>query len=1018
MLYKIPEVGQEIQSFFTQLREALAQQVTQMLEDQLDHFIITHCADLNKVKLPESILKYQRKSWKEINLFQMVNDYLDFENEREKPYTDFLNMPVEKLKNAGKHFLFPARKEKILFIVDTSLLQNAKEGFAMTEHALYWKFPLQKARLVNYERLETLKRVENWITINGKYFHVSTSIDLKMLKLLKRIRLIRKGYKVAICEQTENPEEARQRAKAEGKPVSKALVNRDVVRVVTQGTLTEDSLLNARENNYLCAAATIGGQYGLAWAELSTGEFCVQPVSKEGLGAAIERLQAREILTSEATAPLLHSGEVQVTIQPSSLFDSENARKRLEAIYGVETLESFGGFSRAEIAAAGALIDYIERTQIGKIPRLDAPRQLSSGAAMEIDAATRRNLELTRTLSGERSGSLLACIDKTITGAGSRMLQACLSSPLTDIDKINQRLDRVTCFVESPAMRSALRDQLKTMPDMERALGRLSVGRGSPRDLAAIRSGLAAIELIRGHLVQDERAKAVLGDILEILRDEPALSALLDTLRKALPEEPPALLRDGGFIAKGYDSALDKIKLLRDESRRLIAGLQEKYRKISGVDSLKIKHNNVLGYFIEVTSRHGDALMVKKGDEDNPFIHRQTMANAVRFTTADLSELERDMASAAEKSLALELEIFDRLLAQTLELADAIGLRARAVAALDVAAGLAELAEDMDYTRPGLYDDTRFEITGGRHPVVEQALKKTQEAFVPNDCNLGYNEKLWLLTGPNMAGKSTFLRQNALIAILAQAGSFVPAKSADIGIIDRVFSRVGASDDLARGRSTFMVEMVETAAILNQATEKSLVILDEIGRGTATFDGLSIAWACVEHLHEVNACRALFATHYHELTSLTSKLDNLSCHAMQVKEWKGEIIFLHSVGGGSADRSYGIHVARIAGIPGAVISRAEDILEMLQTGEQSGNLAKLANDLPLFSAQAGAQADKSAGEPDPLAEKLAALNPDEMSPKEALEALYELKKASSVRQDSRRCLSPRRIIKSHFKGGF
>ena len=798
-------------------------------------------------------------------------------------------------------------------------------------------------------------------------------------------KLIRAGFKVAICEQTETPEEAKARAKAEGRPASKALVNRDVVRVVTQGTLTEDSLLNSRENNYLSALTEVGGQYGLAWAELSTGSFTVQPVLKDQMQGALERINPREIVIPDALNENFENDK-RITTQPKSLFDSENARKKLERVFGVETLEGFGAFSRAEIAAAGALIDYIERTQIGKIPYLEKPRQMAGGSAMEIDAATRRNLELTRTQTGERKGSLLGTIDRTITGSGARMLQSCVSAPLTDLNKINTRLNRVELFVNTAPLRDLLRDQLKSMPDMERALSRLSVDRGGPRDLAMIRDGLKQVEIIRASIQNDGEAKTVLTDLMESLKNEPILTELHDKLTQAIIDEPPMFSRDGGFIATGFFKKLDELKTLKDESRRLIAGLQSKYQKDTSIDALKIKFNNVLGYFIEVPAKKADPLM-ERGVE-SPYIHRQTMANAVRFTTTELAELERDISSAGEKSLAIELEIFDELVEEAVALSEEIGTRARSIATLDMAAALAELAVDQNYTRPILDDSLAFNIEAGRHPVVESALRSNNESFVPNDCNLAPEDHLWLLTGPNMAGKSTYLRQNALISIMAQTGSFIPAKKAHIGITDRVFSRVGASDDLARGRSTFMVEMVETAAILNQATQRSLVILDEIGRGTATFDGLSIAWACVEHLHDVNRCRALFATHYHELTTLTSRLNALSCHSMQVKEWKGDIVFMHSVAEGSADRSYGIHVAKLAGLPQAVIDRAQTVLNQLQTGEQSGNLSKLADDLPLFSMQEDTpQAEMT----NAVSDKLAEIDPDTLSPREALEILYALK---------------------------
>jgi DNA mismatch repair protein MutS len=803
-------------------------------------------------------------------------------------------------------------------------------------------------------------------------------------------KLIRSGFKVAICEQTETPEQAKERTKREGKPASKALVHRDVIRVVTQGTLTEDTLLETRENNYLAALTEVGGQYGLAWLELSTGEFTVQPVAEKNLAAAIERVGPSEILIADrlAALPALENYRARISPQPGSLFDSHNAQLRLEKIFGVGTLESFGAFSRAEVAAAGSLIDYVARTQKGQMPHLARPRQMASGAVMEIDAATRRNLELTRTLSGERKGSLLDIIDRTITPPGARLLQARLAAPLTDLDEITARQDKVFCCANNNSLRSGLRETLKGLPDMERALARITAQRGTPRDLGMIRDGLAVTATLRAYLLQS--GEEALRDITAGLAQSEELKRLADILTAALVDELPVMERDGGFIARGYDAGLDKLRGMRDESKQLIAGLQAKYRAHTSIETLKISYNNVLGYFIDVTARHADSLMIKRGEEqtDNPFIHRQTLANNVRFTTPELSELERDLSSAADKALAVELAHFSDFCAQVSNASAAIGTIARALADLDVSCALAELAVSEQYTRPVIDGSLAFDIQGGRHPVVEAALKRDAQSFMPNDCDLGAAQKLWLLTGPNMAGKSTFLRQNALIAILAQIGSFVPASSAHIGLVDRLFSRVGAADDLARGRSTFMVEMVETATILNQATDRSLVILDEIGRGTATFDGLSIAWACVEHLHEVTKCRGLFATHYHELTSLTQRLRSLACYSMKVKEWKGDIIFLHEVGEGAADRSYGIHVAQIAGLPDGVINRAKAVLDMLQQGGQSNTLNKLAEELPLFSASAPAPA---AAKPHPAMERLTAIDVDALSPRDALDTLYALK---------------------------
>lgn len=792
-------------------------------------------------------------------------------------------------------------------------------------------------------------------------------------------KLIRAGFKVAICEQTETPEQAKKRGGY------KALVNRDVVRVVTPGTLTEDALLEPRENNYLAAVADAAGEYGLAWLDLSTGDFMVQPCTLGNIAAALSRLNPGEIVVPERlNGEYFSAFKTQTTLQSNSLFDSSNAQKRLQELYGLSTLDSLGTFTRAEIAAAGSLVDYVRRTQAGKLPRLSRLRRMTSQGTMDIDAATRRNLELTRTLSGDRKGSLLDALDRCMTAAGSRLLLARLSSPLTDIDSINARLDEIDTLLSNAKFRNAVRETLRGMPDMERALSRLTLGRGGPRDMGQIRDGLAAAEKILALL--NVNASAALNDIAAGLKQNDAVKSLADRLTAALSDDLPFLERDGGFIRTGYAPEIDRLRTLRDESRQHIAKLQQSYRDKTGIDTLKISYNNVLGYFIDVTTRHADKMMVQRGqvaDNDNPFIHRQTLANNVRFTTPELSELERDLSAAAEKSIAIELDYFAKFAAVLTERAEDILTLARAAAALDVAAALADLAATQNYTRPLIDNSTAFDIKGGRHPVVENALKKTGQPFIGNDCDLSPAQRLWLLTGPNMAGKSTFLRQNAVIAILAQMGSFVPANSAHIGIIDRLFSRVGAADDLARGHSTFMVEMVETAVILNQATNRSLVILDEIGRGTSTFDGLSIAWACVEQLHEVNQCRGLFATHYHELTSLTDKLPALSCHSMQVKEWKGDIVFLHSVAAGSADRSYGIHVARLAGIPPAVIERAKTVLESLQN---KGDKMKVGADLPLFTAA------PSAAKTSPVEDRIKSINPDALSAKEALDIIYELKK--------------------------
>jgi DNA mismatch repair protein MutS len=795
-------------------------------------------------------------------------------------------------------------------------------------------------------------------------------------------RLIRQGFKVAVCEQVEDPAEAKKRG-------SKSVVKRDVVRVVTPGTLTEDGLLEARSHNYLAALAEAGGAFGLAWVDISTGLFRCQSLGRTSLGAALARLDPTEILVPERLLAqpdlfeLFGEWKSRLSPMPSARFDSENARLRLQQFHNVAALDAFGSFNRAEIAAAGAILTYVELTQQGKMPRLSHLAQIGQGAVMEIDAATRRNLELTRNLSGERQGSLLATIDRTVTGAGARLLNDWLAAPLTDARAIVMRQEAVQHLLDSRDLRGDLRDILRRAPDLERALSRLSLERGGPRDLAAIRDGLAAAAGLRDLFQRsgDDMPAALRAAAHALGHHTP----LIDRLDRALAPELPLLARDGGFIARGYLEDLDQLRLLRDDSRQHILALEARYRNAVGVTSLKIKHNNVLGYFVEATTAQAD-----KVKADPAFIHRQTTANATRFTTVELSELEQKINQAADKALAIELNLFADLCGDVLAQAQAVSQAAAALAEFDVLGALADLAESEDWIRPHVDDSRAFQIEAGRHPVVEAALRRSQSgSFVGNDCDLAPEKRLWLITGPNMAGKSTYLRQNALIAILAQIGSFVPAKSAEIGIVDRLFSRVGAADDLARGRSTFMVEMVETAAILNQAGPRALVILDEIGRGTATFDGLSIAWACLEHLHEVNGCRALFATHYHELTSLSARLPALKPHTMKVMEWQGEVKFLHEIGPGAADRSYGIHVAKLAGLPAAAVSRAEQVLATLEKGEQASALTRLADDLPLFSI--AVQAPSNVAEPSAVETALAELNPDELTPRAALEELYRLR---------------------------
>ncbi|WP_188823489.1 DNA mismatch repair protein MutS [Brucella endophytica] len=809
-------------------------------------------------------------------------------------------------------------------------------------------------------------------------------------------KLIAKGYRVAVCEQVEDPAEAKKRG-------SKSVVRRDVIRLVTPGTITEEKLLDPSEANYLMTLGRVRGSdegsMALAWIDISTGTFRVSETSPDRLLADIMRVDPRELIVAE---PAFHDPELRsvfdiigraVTPQPASLFDSATAEARIKRYFAVAALDGFGQFSRGELSAISGAIAYIEKTQISERPPLMRPEREREGSSLFIDPATRANLELTRTLSGNRDGSLLKAIDRTVTGGGARLLAERLTAPLTDAGAIAQRQDSVAFFLHEQQLADGLRVELKGVPDMPRALSRLAVGRGGPRDLDALRRGLEAArgigQLFAGRTLPEEVAEAC-----EAIARLPWDYA--EHLDRSLGDELPLLKRDGGFVRAGYTAELDEMRDLRDQSRRIIAGLQARYMDETGIKSLKIKHNNVLGYFIEVPASHQET-MTGSAEAKGRFIHRQTMASAMRFTTTELAELETKIANAADRALVIELAVFDELTSETVTHAEAIRAGAAALAVLDVSSALACLAEEQGYCRPMVDNSLAFNIVAGRHPVVEQALRRqAANPFVANDCDLSPQSgakhgAIWLLTGPNMGGKSTFLRQNALIAILAQMGSFVPAGSAHIGVVDRLFSRVGASDDLARGRSTFMVEMVETAAILNQAGERSLVILDEIGRGTATFDGLSIAWASVEYLHEKNRCRALFATHFHEMTALSEKLARLANVTMRVKEWDGDVVFLHEVAKGAADRSYGVQVARLAGLPEAVVERARDVLHQLEAGETSGKAEKLIDDLPLFSVEVKREPPKPQKSNDALSEAVLALNPDEMTPREAMDALYRLK---------------------------
>lgn len=830
-------------------------------------------------------------------------------------------------------------------------------------------------------------------------------------------KLIKLGYRVAVCEQLEDPAEARKRG-------AKAVVRRDVVRLVTPGTLTEETLLEPGARNFLTALYRYPGGDGpligsarsvaLASLDISTGEFETGEISGADLPGELVRLAPGEVIASDQ---VLGDAEVRqwiglsgaaATSVPSASFDSLNGERQLKSVLGAAELDGFGDFTRGELAAVGAVLRYVELTQIGKKPMIRPPRRSNVGSALMIDAATRNSLELLRSTLGTRDGSLISAIDRTVTGAGARELAARLASPLRETAVIERRLDAVQRLAEAGALREAIRRHLKQAPDIARAMARLQFARGGPRDLAAIRDGLYSAKTCCDHLLTAKSAAGLPSelDAITISLDR-AAGPLAEQLASALVEVPGHLKRDGGFIRTGFNSELDDALQLRDDSRKVMAELERSYIELTGVKSLRIRHNNILGYFVEVTQLNAKPLT--SGPLAETFRHRQTMANAMRFTTLELAGTEGRIASAAERALALEQEIFQTLANAVAQASHMLTAIAASLAELDHTAALAELAVNESYVRPVIDDSPAFEIRGGRHPVVEQALRSAQGGpFIENDCVLGraqpaqapgFDEmpdaRIWLVTGPNMAGKSTFLRQNAVIALLAQMGSFVPARSAHIGVLDRLFSRVGASDDLARGRSTFMVEMVETASILNQATDRSLVILDEIGRGTSTFDGLSIAWACVEYLHDTCRSRALFATHYHELTALAGRLSSVANVTIDVKEWHDDIVFLHKVKAGAADRSYGIQVAKLAGLPGPVVARAGEVLSALEKNDRrAAGGAKPLDDLPLFAASRPRSSAPPA-KPSAIDAALAVINPDDLTPKAALEALYRLKRLGS-----------------------
>ncbi|NMJ41250.1 DNA mismatch repair protein MutS [Roseomonas sp. JC162] len=793
-------------------------------------------------------------------------------------------------------------------------------------------------------------------------------------------KLIRQGFRVAICDQTETPEEQKRR--------KAPTIRREVVRIVTPGTVTEDSLLEASRPAWLLALAPAEDRLGAAWLDVTTGAFGTEGLAAADLPALLARLEPAEILAPEdlARSPaLLMLAERTAHVSPP-----RDGTRRLAEAYGVSTLEGFGAFTPEEVAAAAMAVDYVRLTQAGALPRLAPPVPSGGRGALQMDGATRRSLEILRSERGDPRHSLLGAVNRTVTAAGARELAARLAAPLAEAAPIAARHDAVDFLLAVQGVRSTLRDTLKGAPDMARALARLSLDRFAPRDLGAIRDGLARAEGMAAALDAVVAAPPVPPLVAAARAALVPADGPRAELARALADPLPARLEDGGLVAAGYDGELDALRRLRDGAREAIAALQMDLAQAWGVASLKIRHHQQFGFLAEVPAAAGEKLL-REGAKDGPHapVHRQTMANAMRFTCTALAELDRRVAEAGEQAAKRERMVAQHLRRLCLAAAPAIAAAAAAMAELDVHAAAAELAADGTWCRPDVTDRADFAVVAGRHPVVEAALARARgPAFVPNDCDLSAGRRLCLLTGPNMAGKSTFLRQNALLVILAQAGLFVPAERARLGLTDRLFSRVGAADDIAGGRSTFMVEMAETAAILNQATSRSLVVLDEVGRGTATWDGLAIAWSVLEALHDRIRCRTIFATHFHELTALAGKLPDLAPAHMQVREWRGEVVFEHRVGPGAAEKSWGVHVARLAGVPRPVLTRAQEVLKALEA--RARGLDPLSDELPLF-ARPAAPPPAEAPAANPALAALAEIDADSLSPREALDAIYRLK---------------------------
>ncbi|MDR1560947.1 MAG: DNA mismatch repair protein MutS [Holosporaceae bacterium] len=790
-------------------------------------------------------------------------------------------------------------------------------------------------------------------------------------------RLVKYGQKVAVCDQIEDPQEAKKRG-------YKAIVKRKVTRILTAGTIVEDSLLNAGKNNFLmslvfdiCRKTSKIKTTSFATIDISTGDFFVNSIVGNELPSIVELYKPKEILVplsyegTEFAKYISSISDATVTFLPDSKFNPTIEKERLERYFKVNTLDSFGITLSNELASCGAVLEYLLITQRENFSDLPIPKKVSLSNYLVIDPATSKSLEITTSCRGEYEYSLLGSIDQTMTSFGARALAARLAAPIVDKNLLEKRLDCVEFFIKNEKLRKLLRETLANCSDFERALNRIRFNKFSPRDIGDIRESLRIIiavkSIFNGIAVPNEG-----GYCLQNLKD---FSVLLKLLESALVEKLPISAKNSGLIATGYSEELDRLKYTRDHSEDLISDLQAKYVSETGINTLRIKNNAILGWYIEVS-------LSQKNKITNQFIHRQTLVNNIRYTTEELISLQSKFIEAFEEWSQLEQKLYEQIVAEIMKHYGDISYAIKLLSVLDIYTNFAHIASERNFVRPSISFDPILEIENGRHPVLENH----EIEFTCNDCNLSFSNRICLLTGPNMAGKSTYLRQNALIVVLAQIGCYVPATNATIGIVDRLFSRIGASDDIARGRSTFMVEMIETATILNQATEKSFVILDEVGRGTSTYDGLSIAWAVIENLYKINKCRVLFATHYRELTSLQNFLKNIKCKTLKVQEWNEDVIFYHKIVDGVADKSYGIHVASIAGVPRTVIKRATELLKKFESQDVIDK-----NSLPDFTNEIFDQIEFNYAMDSKIREKLLAIDLNNVSPKNALDILYELK---------------------------